>query len=108
MLHDDCCTSDEKWFLKIENKRILLQPTSFNFQKKTNFMKITLLTVAWTKLIIVESCWQEHFKDIYILSTLPPFNFLWFSNIPLLNVGQYVFSAKFSCIQFSFKAGPLR
>ena len=31
---------------KIENKRILLQTTSFNFQKKTNFIKITLLTVA--------------------------------------------------------------
>ena len=53
-LRNDYCTSDEKRFLKIENKRILLQTTSFNFQKKNNFIKITLLTVAWTKIIIVD------------------------------------------------------
>ena len=30
-------------------------------------------------------------NDICILSILSPFNFLWFSNIPLIKVGQYVF-----------------
>ena len=44
----------KKKFLKIENKRILLQTSSFNFEKKTNFIKITLLTVTWTKISIVD------------------------------------------------------
>ena len=45
--------------------------------------------------------WRKHFKDICILSTLPPFNFLWFSNIPLLYVGQYVSITIFSCFLIS-------
>ena len=44
----------KKKILKIENKRILLQTSSFNFQKKTNFIKITLLTVTSTKISIVD------------------------------------------------------
>ena len=37
-----------------------------------------------------QHCWREHFKDICFLSTLPPFNFLWFSDIPLwyICIGQ--------------------
>ena len=44
----------KKKILKIENKRILLQTSSFNFQKKTNFIKIILLNVTSTKISIVD------------------------------------------------------
>ena len=48
-----------KKILKIENKRILLQTSSLNFQKKTNFIKFTLLTVKWTKISIIDgSTWK--------------------------------------------------
>ena len=58
------------------------------FSKENQFYKNYTFNSCMNKN---HHCWREHFKDICILSTLPPYNFLWFSNIPLLNVGQYVF-----------------
>ena len=84
-----------KKIIKIENKRILLQTSSFNFQKKTNFIKITLLTVTSTKISIVDG---STLKIFAFYQPFPLSIFSGFSDIPLLNVGQYVFLTTFSCI----------